>query len=536
MKKSKMTSIRTKITLSLAATILVMVVMSCAITMIFIKKYFYHSMEQMLLDTYNSCNELFGRDEDIDSKELANDVINQSGAMIFIFDSVNMHVYTTVNEEAAVYNNLSFIADYFNYSGGKNPDNPKIKRKQIEKTDKYDIQITNDRNTGNSYYDVVGFLDNGFVVIIRKPISSVDSTIVTSLKFFLFVFSVVALLGFVMVYFISNAVAKPIKNLASVANRMSQLDLDVKVDHASNDEIGELADSMNEMSYQLRNTLTELQQANAKLQTDIDEKVQIDEMRKEFLSHVSHELKTPIALIQGYAEGLKDNVIEDEESKEFYCDVILDEAGKMNKLVRQLLDLNELEFGVDRVHPVVFDIDALIKNVVDSSSILVEQNHAEVELADELNDVCNVYADEFMIEQVFTNYFTNALHYCNDGGKVRVWTANKDYDQPRRTEDGLVTGNLRVFVYDEGPNIPDDELDKVFIKFYKVDKARTREYGGSGIGLSIVAASMAAHNKNYGVYNVENGVVFYFDLDIIQQDDGEPEMIPENSADNTSEQ
>lgn len=163
MKKSKRTSIRTKITLSLAATILIMVVMSCAITMIFIKKYFYHSMEQMLLDTYNSCNELFGRDEDIDSKELANDVINQSGAMIFIFDSVNMHVYTTVNEEAAVYNNLSFIADYFNYSGGKNPDNPKIKRKQIEKTDKYDIQITNDRNTGNSYYDVVGFLDNGFV-------------------------------------------------------------------------------------------------------------------------------------------------------------------------------------------------------------------------------------------------------------------------------------------------------------------------------------------------------------------------------------
>lgn len=536
MKKSKRTSIRTKITLSLAATILIMVIMSCAITMIFIKKYFYHSMEQMLLDTYNSCNELFGRDEDIDSKELANDVINQSGAMIFIFDSVNMHVYTTVNEEAAVYNNLSFIADYFNYSGGKNPDNPKIKRKQIEKTDKYDIQITNDRNTGNSYYDVVGFLDNGFVVIIRKPISSVDSTIVTSLKFFLLVFSVVALLGFVMVYFISNAVAKPIKNLASVANRMAQLDLDVKVDHASNDEIGELADSMNEMSYQLRNTLTELQQANAKLQTDIDEKVQIDEMRKEFLSHVSHELKTPIALIQGYAEGLKDNVTEDDESKEFYCDVILDEAGKMNKLVRQLLDLNELEFGVDRVHPVVFDIDALIKNVVDSSSILVEQNHAEVELADELNDVCNVYADEFMIEQVFTNYFTNALHYCNDGGKVRVWTANKDYDQPRRTEDGLVTGNLRVFVYDEGPNIPDDELDKVFIKFYKVDKARTREYGGSGIGLSIVAASMAAHNKNYGVYNVENGVVFYFDLDIIQQDDGEPEMIPENSADNTSEQ
>ena len=138
---------------------------------------------------------------------------------------------------------------------------------------------------------MVGFLDNGYVVIIRKPISSVDSTIVISLKFFFFVFSVVAIFGFILIYFISNAVAKPIKNLASVANQMAQLDLDVKVDHTSNDEIGELADSMNEMSYQLKNTLTELQQANAKLQTDIDEKVQIDEMRKEFLSHVSHELK-----------------------------------------------------------------------------------------------------------------------------------------------------------------------------------------------------------------------------------------------------
>ena len=535
MKSSIRSSIRTKITFSLAAIIICMIVMSCAITFLFIKRYYYNSMEKMLLTTYNSCNALFGDDDDVDARSLTNDVVNESGAMIFIFDSENMKVYTTVNEEAAVYNNLSFIADYFKYSGGKNDNNSKIKRKQIEKTDKYDIQITNDKNTGSSYYDIVGFLDNGFVVIIRKPISSVDSTIVTSIKFFLLVFSAVALLGFVMTYFFSNSFAKPIKKMAAIANRMAQLDLDVKVEYPENDEIGELADSMNEMSYQLKNTLTELQEANAKLQTDIDEKVQIDEMRKEFLSHVSHELKTPIALIQGYAEGLKDNVIDDEESKEFYCDVILDEAGKMNKLVRQLLDLNELEFGVDRVHPVVFDIDALIKNVVDSSSILVEQNHANVELDKSIEDVCNVYADEFIIEQVFTNYFTNALHYCTDGGKVRIWTASMDYDQPKKTDDGLITGNLRVFVYDEGPNIPADELDKVFIKFYKVDKARTREYGGSGIGLSIVAASMAAHNKNYGVYNVEDGVVFYFDLDIIKENESEPEMIHERNRESTSD-
>ena len=257
--------------------------------------------------------------------------------------------------------------------------------------------------------------------------------------------------------------------------------------------------------------------------------------RQDFTANVSHELKTPIALIQGYAEGLKDNVIEDDESKEFYCDVILDEAGKMNRLVKQLLNLNELEFGMNRVQPVAFDINVLMRNVVGSSSILIEQNHADVELPEALNKECNVYADEFMIEQVFTNYFTNALHYCNDGGKVKIWTAQTDYDEPRKVDDGEITGNLRVFVYDEGPNIPTDELDKVFIKFYKVDKARTREYGGSGIGLSIVAASMAAHNKNYGVYNVEDGVVFYFDLDVIKQDGDEPGLLPENTEDNTTE-
>lgn len=511
------TSIRTKITLCLVATIFCMVAMSCVIVMGFIKKYFYNDMKEKLIATYNSCNSLFGQDDDIDAKELTNDVRNDSGAMIYIVDGENMKIYTTVNEKAAVYDNLSFIADYFDYSKGNNGDNPNIERKKIEDNEKYDIQITNDRNNGNSYYDVVGFLDNGFVVIIRKQISSVDSTIITSLKFFIMVFSVVALFGFVMVYFVSNAFAKPIKKMARAANSMARLDLDTRVEYSGNDEIGELADSMNEMAYQLRSTLTELQQANAKLQTDIDEKVQIDEMRKEFLSHVSHELKTPIALIQGYAEGLKDNVIEDDDSKEFYCDVILDEAGKMNKLVRQLLDLNELEFGMDRVHPEAFDINALIKNVVDSSSILIEQNGAAVELGDGLSGECYVYADEFMIEQVFTNYFTNALHYCSDGCRVRVWSARQSCDGGRETEAGIITGNVRVFVYDEGPNIPENELDKVFIKFYKVDKARTREYGGSGIGLSIVAASMAAHNKNYGVYNVEDGVVFYFDLDMIEE-------------------
>lgn len=241
-------------------------------------------------------------------------------------------------------------------------------------------------------------------------------------------------------------------------------------------------------------------------------------MRKEFLSHVSHELKTPIALVLGYAEGLKDNINDDEESRNFYCEVIMDEAEKMNKLVKQLLELNEIEFGQNRVTREDFLINDLIKNVIASSSILIEQKKAVV--VDEVPADINVYADEFMIEQVFTNYLTNAIHYCNEEGNVRIYSETRYYDENDkeygRVVDGkLIRGNLRIFVYDQGPQIPDEDIDKVFIKFYKVDKARTREYGGSGIGLSIVAATMDAHGKAYGVYNTDDGVVFYFDLDII---------------------
>ncbi len=510
-------SIRTKITLCLMAVIAFMIVLSCVISLIFIKKYYYRDIKNKLIDTYKSCNREFSDIRDYDEKTITTQVSNEADAMIYILDDRNNKIYTSVNEHSTVFENLKFIAEFLGISQNTNAENSQIYREDIEKHRNYNIQITKDKKTNSSYFDIVGFLDNGFVIIIRTSVSRIDATIKSTVKFVLTVLAVVAIIGCIFMYFFSNIFARPIKKLTNVAKRISDLDFEAKIENPSNDEIGELAIYMNELSFRLKNTLNELQQANAKLQTDIDKKIMIDEMRKEFLSHVSHELKTPIALIQGYSEGLRDNINDDEESKNFYCDVIIDEASKMNKLVKQLLDLNELEFGNNRITPEIFDIHALIKNVIDSSSILIEQSNCNVRYDEQ--GTLYVYADEFMIEEVFTNYLTNALHYCTEGGNVRVWTALSEYDKPVKIEEkGIVTGNVRIFVYDEGPTIPISELDKVFIKFYKVDKARTREYGGSGIGLSIVAASMQAHNKMYGVYNVEDGVVFYFDLDVIKPD------------------
>jgi signal transduction histidine kinase len=252
------------------------------------------------------------------------------------------------------------------------------------------------------------------------------------------------------------------------------------------------------MSRQLERTITELKAANLELQKDIEKKERIDEMRKEFVSNVSHELKTPIALIQGYAEGLKEGVNDDPESNEWYCEVIMDEAAKMNNMVKKLLNLNQLEFGNNQISMEHFDLSALLDGVLSSFQYMFEQK--DVNLIVNKPDTLMVWADEFMIEEVISNYVSNALNHVN-GAKVITVEAQS------------IDGRAVISVKNTGPLIPEDALDKVWIKFYKVDKARTREYGGSGIGLSIVKAIMDSHNKPYGVYNNEDGVTFWFELD-----------------------
>ena len=264
-----------------------------------------------------------------------------------------------------------------------------------------------------------------------------------------------------------------------------------------NNEIGLLGNSMNSMSEQLESTINQLQTANEQLKKDIDEKIQIDEVRKEFLSNVSHELKTPIALIQGYAEGLQEGISDDPESRAFYCDVIVDEAKKMNRMVRKLLTLNHLEFGQDALTEEPFDICEMLTTLLNSSAL--EMQKKEIKVIKQYPASCMVIGDEFKIEEVCTNYISNAMNHVN--GDMRICVTLEEQED-----------TVKITVANTGDPIPEDSLDKVWIKFYKVDKARTREYGASGIGLSIVKAIMDAHKQPFGVYNTAEGVAFWFCL------------------------
>lgn len=472
---------------------------SILVTQLSVRGFFLSELKYRMIGMYDDVNMVFSQasvtDEEITehlSKLAANGEIN-----VFVLCQDGT-IYSNINEESKMWGSMQAIATLLEGESERN-----LGDDLFHQGKGYWIFHQNyDQKLNSNFYDLVGVLDDGSLIALRSSVVRFNESVSTTMRLYIYVGLAAVFAGCMAMFFASSSYVKPIHQMALVAKKMAQLDFDVKVESHSKDEIGELGESINSMSKELEATISELKTANAKLQRDIEEKTQVDEMRKEFLSHVSHELKTPIALIQGYAEGLKENISEDAESREFYCEVIMDEAERMNSMVKKLLALNELEFGTDKINFERFNIVELMANINSSSEILLQQNGIDFRFHFEYP--IYVWADEFMIGEVYRNYISNAIHHAKDNKEVRIdceW--HNDI--------------LRLNVFNEGEHIPEEELDKIWIKFYKVDKARTREYGGSGIGLSIVAATMKLHGREYGAYNTENGVVFYFDLELSKQ-------------------
>ena len=368
----------------------------------------------------------------------------------------------------------------------------------LKATDKYEILISKDVKNGRDYIDIWGVLESGNLFVMRTPLESIRDSAEIANKLLAIVGIIAIIISGVIITIVAKRVSRPILELTNISERMARLDFEAKYDMGGARELEALGDNMNMLSKTLKTTISELKSANLELERDNERKTQIDEMRKEFLSNVSHELKTPIALIQGYAEGLSDGIADDPESIKYYCDVISDEARRMNNLVSKLLTLNQLEFSNESVCLERFDIVEMIRGIVNSSSILLKQK--EISLSFPYNEPIYVWGDTFMTEEVIGNYISNAINHCEYDKKIDI-----AIDQ---TE-----GKVRVTVFNTGQRIPEDSIHRIWEKFYKVDKARTRSYGGSGIGLSIVAAVCNSLGQDYGVTNFEDGVAFWFELD-----------------------
>ena len=493
-------SIRFRMTLILTISIAATILLCWIINKTFLVQYYQHSKIQTLCGTYNQVDSLvenvvnnaFNKSQEEEADKISSD----NGVSVYVFTEFLESVYQSNYKRQEVASMLAAIQSYM-YGVYNEFDGSKIEL--LDTMDnRFNIYKLNDGALKLSYIDLFGRLDNGYWVFIRTNLESIQESVAIANKFLAYVGVLATIVATFIMFIISRRFTRPILELAGIAKKMSNLDFDVKYQVTSEDEIGELGNSFNVLSSKLEHTISELKSANNELESDIQEKVQIDEMRKEFLSNVTHELKTPIALIQGYAEGLKENINDDPESRDFYCEVIIDEAMKMNKMVKKLLSLNQIESGANQVEFERFDIVSLIRSVLSSVDILVKQKDITIHFTQEAP--IYVWADEYMMEEVVTNYISNAINHIGGARIIEVKCIQKE-------------DVVRVAVFNTGENIPEEDLDKVWIKFFKVDKARTREYGGSGIGLSIVKAIMTSHNRECGVVNHEYGVEFWFELD-----------------------
>lgn len=345
---------------------------------------------------------------------------------------------------------------------------------------------------------------NDSVIIAISPLKPINEANNIMLDFYKGILFALIVLCLILAYVMSNLISKPLLKLNQTAQKMSNMDFSEKCEIKGNDEIGNLAKTLNFLSSNLSNALEDLKLRNSNLQKEIQKERELEKFRKDFIAGVSHELKTPIGIISGYAEGLKDGIVDD-DSKEVYLDVIIDEANKMNKLVLDMLNLTKLESGKTELVVSEFSLKELIESILKKHSNNIMEKNFNIQLQYEEVDNYNCIGDSFKIEQVITNFVTNAIKYSPVNESIII---------------SLERAKEKIFFYIEntGVHLDDYTHSKIWTQFYRADNSRNRDSGSTGLGLSIAQNILELHQSSFGSENTTNGVLFYFSLNSVKAD------------------
>lgn len=491
--KDALKSVRVKLFITLSFVILLIILFLILVNNFVFGQFYLYSKTRTLKSVYEVVNNYYKEYQNIDLEIQLEKIAINNNFDILIKNNENVNVYTSNKDFFSTLGQMNEMTNRFNTESGE----------LIENGEGFTIKRMKDSKNDITYILLSATLDNGYLLYIRIPITSIQESVKISNNFLYLMAGFAILIAAVIVSYVSRKFGDPISELNDIAKKMSNLDFShkYKITNAD-DEINNLGKSINAMSDKLERTIQQLRDTNIELEKDIEEKSQIDEMRKSFISDVSHELKTPIALIQGYSEGLLENVNSDEENRKFYAEVILDESNKMDRLVKQLLELMKLEYGKREFKDRQFNIVELEREVVRKSQVMIEEKQAKIKF--KTPDEINVFADDFYIEQVISNYLTNAIKHVKE--------INKEKYIQIENEINIEKNKVRVKVFNTGENIEEENAARIWNRFYKVDESRNRENGGTGIGLSFVKAIMSNYGAVYGVINKDNGVEFYLEL------------------------
>lgn len=357
-----------------------------------------------------------------------------------------------------------------------------------------------DTSSTNNYRYLVGTWGekDGMTVRIFKATATIDAASKIAFIFITVIMAILVSVMFIIMSVFVRRTVKPLTEMSIITKNMSNLDFSKKCKPNNVYEISQLSESINEMSSSLEQTLVNLKEQNKKLEDDIEKEKTIDQLRQVFISGISHELKTPIAIIQGYAEGLKLFLDSDPETAKKYCDTVISETERMNELVMRLLDITKYESGEYKLLYEDFNISGVIDDWIERNS---ERLHANgITAVNEVDKSIVGFGDLFILSTVVNNYMTNAAAHVKEPNKIIVSSA----------ENG--TNGYRISIFNTGEPIAEKDIDKIWNSFYRVDKAMSRAQGHFGLGLAIVAAIQKLHEQGYGVKNHDDGVEFWFDV------------------------
>ena len=330
-------------------------------------------------------------------------------------------------------------------------------------------------------------LDDGAKMYIVVEMQSLTEAIRIFNLFLLGTAALSMVIILIMTYFMSRRFVRPITNMNDVTKKIAKLDFSAKCEVDTKDELQELGESINALSGSLESTIDDLKH-------ELENAKRLEELRKRFVSTVSHDLKTPISLMQGYAIGLKSDLADQKEKRDYYAEVIAEESERLGVLVNELMDITQLEAGYIKLNTVDFELSDFIQELVDKFraanpeiNIIYEKPGKEA--------WCS--ADVRLTERVAENYLSNALRHAAGKKEITVGIKSKK-------------NYYEVKVKNTGKHIPAESLEEIWNSFYRVDDARSRADGGHGLGLSIVKNIQIAHEMPYAVKNVKDGVEFYF--------------------------
>lgn len=503
-------SIRTRLFLGSFSLVIFFVLLSWALNNGYLKKFYLDRKEQRLVESYHQIDQIYTGDPQRIELQLEK-IARTSGIAIRIFNNNCEEKYNSFPKHYDSKNKERQLAPsparskFHTLPPRVNKHLLRIQSKLAGLRDgKYEIGIIKEPRLDMAFVNLGVRLKNKDYLWLETPVIEIEESARIANQFFLITGLLVLLVGSLLAYLYAKNFTRPILELNGIARRIAKLDFSQKYHGSGNlkngDELDELGQSINILSEELGQLIGQLQETNRKLAEEVAQRQKIDEMRKEFIYNVSHELKTPLALIQGYAEGLTQNVIANEEDKAFYCGVIMDEAIKMNSLVKELLDLSQIESGTTELETEEFDLSELIEQVLEKYRLRFKEQNVRIDF--EKTGQSTVRADYFRIEQVLYNYLDNALHHLDHRKVLRIYINGGP-------------NKVRASVYNSGKPIPQEYCEAIWQSFYKADKARTRAYGGSGLGLSIVKAIMELHHNECGLVNHDDGVEFWFELDSV---------------------